>query len=109
MSAPCCVAFYGFLVEVAEDEVETLEARSHDLQRAARRLRLSFYWGNCESPAERYVALVGVELGVLGPENSLSVNLSGTDLQAAIAEAEPRLAELHPGDAPALILQWFTD
>ena len=109
MSAPSCVVFYGFEIDIADHDLGAFEAGSHEVQRAAKRLKLDLYWGNCASPAEHWVALAGIRIALIGPEADPSASIATGELLSVSREADGRLRELLPSLEPTLILRWFAD
>jgi hypothetical protein len=52
---------------------------------------------------------IGAQLGVMGPENSQSVNISSGDLLALIDKTKAKLVEAGFEEVPSLHLQWQAD
>src|SRR5947209_19296171 len=70
MGADSCVVYYGVRYQVTDEtELEQLEARTHPLMEAAKRVGLQHYWGNFSTDGGDYhLLLVGREIGIFGIE-----------------------------------------
>ena len=109
MSAYTCIAYFGLRFEVGSEEVEAIELRSDRRVAAARRTGLKYYWGNFGGLQEHYLMFIGVQLGVMGSENSESVNIPSSDLQGLIDKTSAKLVEAGFEDIPSFHLQWQPD
>ena len=109
MSANACVIYFGLRFDIAPDAIEALETRSDPRIVAARKAGLKCYWGNFGAPGERYLLFVGAQIGVMGPEGQLEVQLSAGDLEALAASVQAKLGKAGLEGTPGLHAQWQTD
>ena len=111
MSAQSFLAIFGLAFEVTDPkEIEDLEVRRDARIVAARRARLSFYWGNFGlDGVDRFRLFIGARLGVFGEENLAELSVTDEDLAATIANTQARLAEAGLHGEPALHLAWQPD
>src|SRR5262245_1814947 len=109
MSAGSCVAFFGVRYDIAEDELELLETRSHPKLVAARKGGLESYWGNFDAPSERFFLFVGFKLGILGDEDQSEVRFDADQLANVVVSTKDKLNRASFDGTPALYVQWMAD
>lgn len=110
MSAPSCLVVFGVRMDVKEDELESLEERTHAHMIAARQNHLQHYWGNFGQPDENYFLFIGTVLGVFGPENLRELNLSEEKLIHVMRDTKSKLQSAGFAAATAsLHVQWMPD
>ncbi len=111
MGADSCVVYYGERYHVTdESELEQLEARTHPLIQAAKRVGLQHYWGNFSMEGgEYYLLLVGRELGVFGVEGIGELELGDTEFQQVMKDTKERLQRGGFSLLPALQIQFEPD
>ena len=109
MSASACIAYIGLRFEVAPDEIEALENRKDKRQASARSAGLTSYWSNFGGDAEHYILLIGTQVGILGPENSSSVQLVDQDLTAILSDVSAKLDAAGIKGSVSLHLEWLDD
>jgi hypothetical protein len=109
MSADSCIAYFGLRFEIGSEEVEGIELRSDRRVVAARRAGLKYYWGNFGGLQNSYLLFIGAQLGITGPENPESVDISSVDLQELIDRTKAKLIEVGFEDVPSFHLQWQPD
>jgi hypothetical protein len=109
MSADTCIAYFGLRFEIRSDEIEGIELRSDERVAAARRVGLKCYWGNFGGLQESYLMFIGAQLGIMGSENSESINISSVDLQGLVDKTKAKLIEAGFEDVPSFHLQWQPD
>src|ERR1044072_4901564 len=105
MRADTCIAYFGLRFELGPEEIEGIELRSDERVVAARRAGLKYYWGNFGGLQESYLMFVGAHLGVLGPENSDSIDIPAGDLKELIDRTGARLAEAGLDGVPSFHIQ----
>ncbi|MDR6790672.1 hypothetical protein J2Y58_004055 [Sphingomonas sp. BE138] len=109
MSASACVAYIGLRFEVAPDEIEALENQKDNRQASARSAGLTSYWANFGGDAERYLLLIGTQIGILGPENASSVQLLDQNLTAILSDVSAKLEAAGIMGSVSLHLEWLKD
>ena len=109
MSSSCCVAYIGLQFDIQISELESLESKSDARQVAAKSVGLETYWANFGGSEERYVLFVGSKLAVLGPEDSLSVQVSSERLLAIFSDTAARLKSIGMSAPVTLNLEWLVD
>jgi hypothetical protein len=109
MSADTCIAYFGLRFEVGSDEIEGLELRSDERVSAARRVGLKYYWGNFGGLQDCYLMFIGAQLGIMGSENSESVDISAAEFRELIDKTKAKLIEAGFEGTPSLHLQWQPD
>jgi len=109
MSASACIAYIGLRFEVAPDEIEALENRKDSRQTSARSAGLTSYWGNFGGDTESYVLFIGTQIGILGPENTSSVQLVVQDLTAILSDVSAKLESIGIKGSVGLHLEWLVD
>lgn len=106
MSASASIAFFGVRYEITIDEFED---PNDPRKKAARKAGLKYYSGNFGGRGERYLLFIGAELGILGPENVMEVNLVFDELQTVIHATREKLVIGGFNGEPGLYLQWEED
>ena len=99
----------AFCFEIPFDEVEGLELRTDRRLVVARNARLDSYWGNVGGFDEQYVLLIGGQIGILGPENQLEIQVTDAELQAIIASTRQKLISAGFDGEPQLHILWEQD
>jgi hypothetical protein len=107
--ASTTIAFVGTRMDVTEDEVHSLEDRSHPAIVQARKGGLDFYWGNFESPNERYFLFIGKRLGKFGLEDLAEVQIPARQLGEIQGEVARRFEQAGISASPMLIVQFQPD
>ncbi|REK11206.1 MAG: hypothetical protein DWQ37_14845 [Planctomycetota bacterium] len=109
MSADECAVYFGLRFEIPEGEIDAVEARTDPRMIAARDARLRRYWGSVADGDERYYLLVGAEIGVMGIDGKLDVELSRAGLEAIMDETTAKLKAASFEGEPKLYVQYFPD
>ena len=111
MGADSCVVYYGVRYQVTDDtELEQLEARTHPLMQAAKRVGLQHYWGNFSMEGREYhLLLVGREIGVFGLEGISERELGDAEFQQVMQDTRERLQRGGFSLVPALQIQFEPD
>lgn len=107
--ADTTVVFLGLKMEVAIDEIPALESRSFPILVSARRAGLEHYWGNFESPDERYWLFIGKLLGRLGIEDEQEVVISPQSLVSQSTDVAEKLRDAGLPGAPVLYIELQRD
>lgn len=107
MSAPSCLVYYGIRYELSLLEVDNIYTDVRVL--AARRGGIKSYFGNFDLPGERYLLFVGAQLGVLGPENRLELQLSDAELESLFVETRSKLIAAGFETPAQLYVAWEAD
>lgn len=107
--AATTIVFYGIRLNVAEDEIESLEERSHTAVVVARKAGLDHYWGNFDAPGERYYLFLGKLFGKLGEEDSKEALVTSADFSNTAADVDDRLSKAGFSQTPSLYLQFQPD
>lgn len=108
MSSNACVVYFGIRYDVKPDEIEALEARSDERVQKARKAGLSSYWANF-GPGDRHVLLIGSKLGVLGPEDRLSLTLDANNVVDLVSATNKKLEAAGFEPRGALHCEWLSD
>src|SRR5271154_1488612 len=109
MSAESTLAFYGVRFEIADEEITSVEERTHPLIVQARQNRLKTYWGRFGPKGDKYFLFVGDKLGILGFENLSEVSLSFDELANRVSETDARLRQAGVVERPMFYLSWEPD
>ncbi len=109
MSAATCILYYGLRYEVSPSEIEGLETRTDERIAAARQAGLKFYWGNFDSPNERYLLFIGAQIGIMGPENQIEVQLDDAEFETLASAVRTKLSTSGLEGLPQLHIQWQED
>lgn len=107
--ADTTIVVYGIRREISENDVDSLETKSHPIQIDARRVGLDIYWGNFAFPMEKNLLFVGKIIGKIGIENNSDVCINTDNLLAidiAISRAF-QVAGIH--DLPSLHIVYQPD
>jgi hypothetical protein len=103
------IAFFGLRLSVGEDEIESLEMRSHRIIQESRKIGLQHYWGNFGLPGETYFLFVGRLVAKIGPEDSSEVRVTELQLAEMASLVTSKLLEIGLTDPPSFILQFQPD
>jgi hypothetical protein len=109
MSAESTIIFYGVRLELPEEEITSLEERSHHLIVKARQNGLKFYWGNFAAKGNKYLLFIGDKLAVLGVENEREIQIAPADLNRRIQDTAMRLQKAQIDEQPMLYMAWQPD
>lgn len=107
--AATTIAFYGVLLKPSEEELESLENRSHPVILNAKKASLQYYWGNFGGDGELYLLFVGKLLGKLGVEDASELHLDGEQLANIAAEVSSKLASAGFTETPTFCLRFQPD
>jgi hypothetical protein len=107
--ADTTIVFLGLKMEVAIDDVPALESRSFPLLVSARQAGLEHYWGNFESPNERYSLFIGKLLGRLGIEDQQELGISPQSLVSQSTDIAQRLRDAGMPGVPVLYVELQRD
>ena len=107
--ADTTIAFFGIRRELSENEIETLEDRSHPAISQSRIVGLEHYWGNFGSPGERYLLFIGKSVGKIGIEDSLEAELTADVFGQLMSDVSRRLSQAGYSAVPKLFLQLQPD
>lgn len=89
--AATSIAFYGIRLDVTESDLDALEARSHPAMVAAKNAGLHTYWGNFDSPGERYFLFLGRLIVKLGLEDGRELQFGADESSGIAADVCSRL------------------
>lgn len=109
MSSDTFIAYFGLRFEIDPDEVEGLELRADSRIKAARKVGLEYYWGNFGGPQERFLLFVGVQLAILGDENSEEAQFHLSEMTSLFDVTKKSLGRAGLLGEPALHLRWQPD
>lgn len=109
MSASYCLIYFGLRYEIPADKTEPLELRTDPRIAIARRSRLNHWWDNFGGEGEEYLLYVGKELGIVGPEGKLEVQLNDDDFKALVESTSTKLKDLGYEGSPKLYIKWMED
>jgi hypothetical protein len=107
--AATTIAFYGIRLEVTEDEIESLEDRTHPAIANARKAGVQFYWDNFGVPGEAYFLFVGTLLGKLGIEDGHEIRITADQLSKLATDVSRKLFDAGFTENPALLIQFQPD
>ena len=107
--ASTTVAFFGIRLEVGEDEIESLEERTHPAIKNSRSSGLQYYWGNFGSPGEQYLLLIGRLLGKFGPENEEFLAITIQQIQQCSSDVSQKLINAGFAENPSILIQFHPD
>ncbi|HUT08940.1 MAG TPA: hypothetical protein VMY42_00445 [Thermoguttaceae bacterium] len=109
MSAESTVAFYGVRFEIADEDITSLEERSHPLLVKARQNGLKTYWGNFAEKGRKCLLFVGDKVGIFGLENDRQVRVSVDELANRANDTNARLQRAGIVEQAMLYLEWQPD
>jgi hypothetical protein len=107
--ADTTIVFYGIRIQVDDDDLEALEARSHPLLAASKSAGLDTYWGIFDEADEAHLLFVGKLLGKLGVEDCYESHILGDDLIKVTEETSKRLRKAGISGTITLYLQYHPD
>lgn len=103
------IVYYGLLFELALAEIEAVERRLDERVILARKSKLDHYLGNFGGSEERFQLLIGLELGILGLENSHLILLEASELGALFESTAMKIRSAGFLQLPRLIMLWQPD
>jgi hypothetical protein len=109
MSTESMVAFYGVRFEISDEDITSLEERSHPLFVKARQNGLKIYWGNFVAKGNKYLLFIGDNLGILGLENDRQIHISLDELTKRANNTNARLQRAGIVEQAMLYLEWQPD
>lgn len=101
------VAYYGIRYDVPADssEIEQLEMGTHPLMRMADQANLDLWWSGLPNDVETgYPVFVGKQLGIIGAEYDLEIQLSAQELLDAMQETHRNFQRAGIQTEPKLFL-----
>lgn len=107
--AVATVAFYGLCIEIRQDEIDSLEERTHSDIVTARKYRLDHYWGNFGTVGERYLLFIGKNLGIIGPEGCDELRMTVDEIDRIAAIVSQQLSSAGYNAIPELLLHFHRD
>lgn len=109
MGADCFIVYYGLRWEISDEaEIESLELKTDDRLKSAKKYRLNSCWG-VTTDQEKFFLLVGTELGRLGWEGESNRSIKDIEIQAIINETTIKLKNAGFIENPAFHLQFEPD
>ena len=109
MSTPSNIVFFGIRINLAAEDIPSIETRKHPLNVRARESGLQTYFGNFGDIYPLYYLLVGKVIGKTGPENKDAVELSSDELFQIISQVQEKLQAAKFDIAPKLYTMWIPD
>ncbi len=100
------IVFFGIRIAVSEEEIESLEDRSHPWLIRAKNAGLSHYWGNFASPGEEFLLFLGKIVTKIGVEDNSAVQLRQEQFSALAADVSNRLSAAGFTGSPLLHIQF---
>lgn len=80
MGADSFVIFYGLKRQLSEEECDACETKQHPWMLLAKQSGLDHYWGNFYEDHDRYILLIGHQVGAFGGEGLAEAALNFEDL-----------------------------
>ena len=109
MSADACLVFYGIRQEIAVSDIHEYETRKHPSFKGCRGAGLHLFWGNFGCPEEAYFVFLGRQIGLIGPQHEIAVQLSAESLAQIVTETRKSLASAGFIGEQQLYIQWLLD
>jgi hypothetical protein len=110
MGAESFLLYYGLRFAVSDEEISSLESKTHPFQVEAVKAGLDSWWGNFDTGGgEDYFLFVGKELGVLGAEYQDSLNVNDDSLAQVMQQTKEKLKRAGFRKMPSLLAQWEPD
>jgi hypothetical protein len=103
------LVFFGLRFEIADDEIEALERRSHPAIVMSIKFGLDHYWGNFGSPAEQYFLFIGRLLAKLGVEDRAELQIDFEALSTTVRDVSSLLMKARISELPRLYMQFQPD
>jgi len=101
MGADSFVIYFGVRRELSEAEYDTCERKQHAWQMIARQFGLNQYWGNFSIDSDRYILLIGHQLGAFGAEGLSELELSSEEFALMSNEVSEKLRRAGIDQDPA--------
>ena len=110
MGAESFLLYYGLRFAVSEEEIESMETKTHPFQVEAVKAGLDSWWGNYATDGgEDYYFFVGKQLGVFGAEYSGFLSVSDEGLAQVLQETKEKLKQAGFRKTATLLAQWEPD
>jgi hypothetical protein len=102
MGADSFLIFYGLKHPLSEEECDACESKQHPWMLRAKQYGLDHYWGNFYEDGDRYILLVGHNIGAFGGEGLAEATISAEDLAQINKEVSEKLRAAGLDQAAAL-------
>ena len=107
MSKEASLIFFGIRFEISEDEITSVENRSHPIVSRARSVGLQVYWENFGIDMPTHLGFVGRRLAVLGLENDAEVTIEQSSLNELMDKVRNKLGQAGISGEPKLYMCWL--
>jgi len=107
MSREASLIFFGIRFEISEDEITSVENRSHPIVSRARAVGLQVYFEDIGINTPAYCGFVGRELATLGVENKAEVSIEQSSLNQLMDKVRNKLGEAGISGEPKLYMCWL--
>lgn len=107
MSREASLIFFGIRLEISDEEIASVEDRTHPIVSQARAVGLQVYWEDFGVDEPAYFGFVGRKVAILGVENEAEVIVAQSSLNEMMDKVRTKLSEAAiPGD-PKLFMCWM--
>lgn len=105
MSADRCVVFFGIRRKFDDDEIDSLEDRTHPLIVLARKNGLDHYWGffGEEIQLDKLI-FIGLNIGVVGIEGKSEIIVAPSEFSRISSETTEKFKRAGIDEPPSLIV-----
>ncbi len=107
MSREASLIFFGIRFDVSEDEIASVEERSHPIVSRARSVGLQVYFEDFGINASKYCGFVGRRLALLGVEDDAEVEIDQASLNELMDKVKKKLGEAEISGEPKLYMCWL--
>ena len=107
MTKEASLIFFGIRFDISEDEIPSVEDRTHPIVSQARAVGLQIYWEDFGVDMPTYVGFVGRRLAILGVENEVEVAIEQSSLNELIDKVRNKLGQAGISGEPKLYMCWL--
>ena len=91
MSNSAVISYFGIIIDMSEEDIVSLETRTHPLIAMCKSNSLDHYWGNFSTDSESYKILIGKQIAKIGFEDSMYSSMSISDVRSIMLDVETKL------------------
>ena len=107
MSVEASLIFFGVRFAINDEEVASVEDRTHPIVTQARAVGLQVYWENFGLDEPKYLGFVGRRLALLSIENDSEIMLNEATLTEIMRKVREKLASAAIHEEPQLYMYWL--
>ena len=107
MSREASLIFFGIRFEISEDEITSVEDRTHPIVRQARAVGLQVHLENMGINIPSYCGFAGRQIAILGVENEAEVAIEQSSLNELMDKVRNKLGQAGISGEPKLYMCWL--